>query len=242
MKNFVFFLMCCAALVAGCRWADKPQNSENSEGDTSPGVRLFNADYQPGIKAARLDIDGAACAFKLSDTTGKLFHAELADSTRHFSISQSTDEDVRVIDFRMDKINHGEEHSDSVGVTLRLNPNPVWDLTLKTAASATDFDLSAFKIRNLKINCTAGDVKLKLQPVLPDTWLDINSSVASVALRIPKDAACEVETDSSLGSTDFDGFDKKDDDHYQTPGYSSAKNKIHVKAKVSLASFEIKRF
>ena len=242
MKNLPFVLVFCAALFAGCRWADKPQNSENSGGDTSPGVRLFNADYQPGIKAARLSIDGAACAFKLSDTTGKLFHAELADSTRHFSISQSTDEDVHVVDFRMDKINHGENHSDSVGVTLRLNPNPVWDITLKTAASATDFDLSAFKIRNLKINCAAGDVKLKLQPVLPDTYLDITSSVASVELRISKDAACEVETDSSLGSTDLEGFDKTDDSHYQTPGFSSAKNKIHVKAKVSLASFEIKRF
>jgi hypothetical protein len=239
MKNLAFLLLFSAALFAGCRWADAPKSHD---GKTTAGARVFNADYQPGIKLARLTIDGAACSFKLSDTTGKLFHAGLGDSTRHFSMTQGKDDSSHFVDFKMEKEDDGEKHSDNVDVTLELNPNPVWDLDLKTAASATDFDLSAFKIRNLKINCAAGGVKLKLKPALPDTYLDITSSVAAVDLSIPKDAACEVETDSSLGGTDFEGFDKKDDSHYQTPGFATAKIKIHIKAKVSVAAFNIKRF
>jgi hypothetical protein len=239
MKNPALFLLLSAALFAGCRLGHAPKNDG---GKVATGARSFNADYQPGIKAAQLNIDGAACVFVLADTTGKLFHAELGDSTRHFSLSQSTEDSVHIVNFKMEQEYSNEKHTDSLGVTMTLNPNPVWDITLVTAASATDFDFSAFKIRNLKVNCTAGAFKAKLKPTVPDTYLDITSSVAGVEISIPKDAACEVETESTLGDTELNGFEKKEEGHYQTPGFASAKNKIHIKTKVSLASFEIKRF
>jgi hypothetical protein len=157
-------------------------------------------------------------------------------------MSQSTEDSAQVIGFKMKKEEESQKHTDSLGVTLALNPNPVWDITLNTAASSSDFDLSALKTRSLEVKCAVGVFKAKLQPVMPDTYLDITSNVASVEISIPNGAACEVVTDSSFGGTDLDGFDKKDDSHYQTPGFATAKNKIHVKAKVSLGSFGIKRF
>ena len=34
---------------------------------------------------------------------------------------------------------------------IRLNKNPIWDIKLEIGAGAANFDLTSFKIRNLKI-------------------------------------------------------------------------------------------
>jgi hypothetical protein len=81
-----------------------------------------------------------------------------------------------------------------------------------------------------------------LAPVLADTYVNIDASVASVTIRIPLNAACEVHLESALADNEFPGFDKKDDDNYQTSGFATAKDKIHIKANCSLSSFKIERY
>jgi hypothetical protein len=85
-------------------------------------------------------------------------------------------------------------------------------------------------------------VNVKLTPVLADTYVDINASVADITIRIPQDAACEIHVESALADNNFPGFQKKDDDHYDTPGFAAAKNKIHINANCSLSSFKIERY
>lgn len=242
MKNLAFILLLAVGLFTSCRWDNSSHNDKGDGGKVAAGEREFDVPYKPGVQTARLELSGGACAFTLNDTTGKLFKAEVEDSKRHFSLSQVNQDSVQVVYFKMADKDDEEKHSDSSDVKLQLNPNLQWEIDATTGASSSNYDLSAFKIKKLDIDCNAGAFKVKLRPVLADMNIDLKASVAAVDISIPKDAACEVETDTNLGSTDFAGFDKKDDSHYQTPGFASAKNKIHIKAECSLAAFKIKRF
>jgi len=247
MKNKVLLLLLLAGLVAGCRFKTSKDNDDEDKNTPagavvpSAGSGVYNLDNKAAVKTARLNLEAGAIVVNLSDTTGKLFNAAVTDTTRKFVLSQQTTDSAEVVNFIMKEHNH-VHHSDSANVDLRLNTNPQWDINAKVGAAQCNLDLSKFRIRKLMLNCAAGEVNVKLTPVLANTNVEINASVAAITLRIPQDAACEVHVESALAGNDFPGFQKKDDDHYETSGFASAKNKIHIEANCSLSSFKIERY
>ena len=247
MKNKALLLLILAGIVAGCRFRTSKDNDDDDKGTPGGAVvhssdgGVFNLDNKAGVKTARLNLEAGAIVVNLADTTGKLFNAVVTDTTRKFELSQQTTDSAEVVNFRMKEHKHKFDN-DSSSVDLRLNPNPQWDIKAKVAAAQCTFDLSKFKISKLGLTCAAGDVNVKLTPVLADTYVEINASVAAITLHIPQDAACEVHVESALADDDFPGFQKKDSDHYQTPGFATAKNKIHIRANCSLSSFKIERY
>ena len=247
MKNKALLLLLLTGLVAGCRFRTSKDNDDDDKATPagtvvrSLGGGVFNLDNKAGVKTVRLNLEAGAIVLNLSDTTGKLFNAVVTDTTRKFELSQQTTDSVEVVNFRMKEHKHKFDN-DSSSVELRLNPNPQWDIRAKAAAAQCTFDLSKFKISKFELSCAAGDVNVKLTPVLDNTYVEINASVAAITIRIPQDAACEIRLESALADNDFQGFQKKDGDHYQTPGFATAKNKIHIRANCSLSSFKIERF
>ena len=248
MKNKVLLLLLLAALAAGCRFHASKDNDDDDKGTTPAGTvakaggsSVYNLDNNAAVKTAQLNLDASAIALNLADTTGKLFNAVVRDSTRKFELSQQTTDGAEVVNFIMKEHSH-KLHNDSASVDMRLSTNPQWDIKAKVAAAECDFDLSKFKVSKLRLSCAAGEVNVKLTPVLDNTDVEINASVASVTVRIPKDAACEVQLESALADNDFAGFDKKGDDDYETPGFATAKNKIHIHANCSLSAFKIERY
>jgi hypothetical protein len=245
MKNRALLLLLLAALVAGCHLRmskdDDDMDTPTGAAVRSAGGGVYNLSNKAAVKTARLNLEAGAIVVNLSDTTGKLFNAATTDTTRKFVLSQQTTDSIEVVNFIMEK--HGHKYdNDSSGVDLRLNANLQWEIRAKVAATKSNFDLSKFKISKLALTCAAGQVDVKLTPVLANTNVEINASVSDVTFSIPRDAACEVQLESALVSNDFQGFQKKDDDHYETPGFATAKKKIHIKASCSLSSFKIVRY
>jgi len=247
MKNKALLLLLLAALVAGCRFRTSKDNDDDDNGTPAgtvvrpAGSGVYSLDSKAGLRTARLNLEAAAIVVNLSDTTGKLFNAAVTDTTRKFELSQQTTDSGEVVNFILKEHKHNFKN-DSASVDLRLNTSPQWDISAKVAAAQCSFDLSKFKVGKLWLHCAAGQVNVKLTPVLADTYVDINASVADITIRIPQDAACEIHMESALAENDFPGFQKRDDDHYETSGFATAKNKIHIKANCSLSSFKIERY
>jgi len=74
------------------------------------------------------------------------------------------------------------------------------------------------------------------------TDVDVQTGVSGVDISIPQNAACSVETDSGLSDNHFEGFTKTSDNNYETPGYASAKNKMHIHISGGLSGFNVKRY
>jgi hypothetical protein len=247
MKKKALLLLLSAGLIAGCHPGTSKDNDDDDMDTTAgtvvhnAGSQVYNLNNKAAVKTAQLNLETSAINVNLSDTTGKLFNAVVNDTTRKFVLSQQTAGPAEVVDFMMKEHNR-KYHNDSASVELRLNASPQWDIKAKAGATKCNFDLSKFKISKFQLTCAAGEVNVKLAPVLDNTNVEINATVADVTIRIPQDAACEVHLESTLADNDFQGFRKKDDNHYETSGFATAQNKIHIKANCSLSSFKIVRY
>jgi hypothetical protein len=126
--------------------------------------------------------------------------------------------------------------------SMRLNPNPIWDIDVETGATQLNFDLSKFKVKALKLHGGAASFNVKMGQPQSMTDVDISTGVSSVEVSIPQNAACSIQTDSGLSSNNFDGFNKSADNNFETPGYSAAKNKMHIHISGGLSDFKVRRY
>ena len=125
---------------------------------------------------------------------------------------------------------------------IKLNSNPVWDINVETGATKLDFDLSKFKIKNLTLKGGAASFDVKLGNPLVSTNVEVSTGVSEVNISVPKEAACSIRTNSGLSSNEFEGFDKKDNSLYETPGFDAAKNKIYIHMSGGVSDFKVNRY
>lgn len=226
------------------------QNDDDTTGNVNgrgmvkiEGNSQFNEPFHPDVKIAKLNISGGASTYYLSDTTNELFQANTKEYGASYEYTHHVDDSVYVLNFEMKKSPNWNfrRHKDN-SATFKLNSMPVWDIHVETGASKLDFDVSKFKIRNMKVEGGAAAFNIKLGQPLKTTRLDVETGVSDVQVKIPADAACSVETDSGLSSNKFDGFNKTSDDHYETPGFRNAANKIYIRLSGGVSDFKVNRY
>jgi hypothetical protein len=227
------------------------QDKNDFDGDDNNGTGIvkvegnsqFNEPFHPDAHIAKLNISGGASTYYLSDTTNELFQASTKEYGASYKYTHHVDDSVYVLNFEMKKSPNWNfrRHSDN-SATFKLNSMPVWDIHVETGASKLDFDLSKFKIRNMKVEGGAAAFDIKLGQPLSVTRLDVETGVSDVQVKIPANAACSVDTDSGLSSNKFDGFNKTSDNHYETPGFSNAANKIYIRLSGGVSDFKVNRY
>ncbi len=210
------------------------------------GNKSFDEPYTVGTRIAQLNISGGGTTYNLSDTTNQLLSATTKEFVGNYEFSHHMADSVYVLDFEMKKLHTnsftwGDKDKKNTA-TFKLNPIPEWEINVDAGATALDFDLTKFKIRKVKLDGRAASFKVKLGQPLATTNVDVSTGMADVNISIPKNAACRVTTDSGLSSHNFDGFTKKNDDGYETPGYASAKNKIIISIDGGMSSFHVTRY
>jgi hypothetical protein len=229
-------------------------NDNNNDGDDDDdndnkgvvkveGNSTFSEPFHAEAAIAKLNISGGATSYQLSDTTNQLFEAYTKEHGGKYVFSHSLTDSVAVLNFKMNsqtRFFSGKNKSNKA--TLKLNSNPIWDMDISVGAANIDFDLTKFKIRNLTFNGGAAACDIKLGQPLENTKIDVSTGAADVHIRIPKNAACKIVSDSGLSSEDFEGFTKTSDNHYETAGFAAAKNKISIKLDGAFTGFKVTRY
>lgn len=230
---------------------DSDDDDDDSDSTSHGVVRLqesniFNKDYAPDMKLARLNISGGGTEYTLNDTTSQLFKAETKEFFGKYEFNTTKEDSVYVINLSK-KHNKGmhfdtDDKDKSNLANIKLNPNPIWDMNIETGASKLDFDLSKFKIRNFILKGGAASFEVKLGNPLTTTNVEVSTGVSEVKISVPTGAACSIRTNSGLSSNNFDGFDKKDDNLYETPGFAAAKTKILIHLTGGVSDFKVNRY
>ncbi|WP_183556548.1 LiaI-LiaF-like domain-containing protein [Mucilaginibacter sp. SP1R1] len=209
------------------------------------GSSIFNKEYTPDAKLARLDISGGGTTYNLSDTTSQLFKAETKEFYGKYEFNSSKEDSVYVLSLKM-KNNKGwhfdANDNKSNLANIKLNSNPVWDINVETGATKLDFDLTKFKIKSLTLKGGAASFNVKLGNPVVNTNVEVSTGVSEVNISVPKEAACSIHTSSGLSSNEFGGFDKKDNSRYETPGFDAAKNKIYINMTGGVSDFKVNRY
>jgi len=210
------------------------------------GNRRFDTTYaqpfDPSVKAAKLTLNGGASIYKISDTTNQLFRADAMLFHSRYGLNGHKEDSIYTMDLTMKSKSSTQFGTQSDSVNLKLNLAPIWDITVNTGETDLDFDLSKYKLRNFKIDGSAGSFSVKLGSPFAQTIVRIGVGAADVTISIPKSAACRIEEHAAISSTTFNGFDKKVDGSYQTAGYSSAKNKILIYFVGGVSDFKVQKY
>src|ERR1700761_6740961 len=210
------------------------------------GNSTFNEPYLASAKVARLNISGGGATYNLHDTTNQLFTANTKEFFGKYEYNHHQEDSVYVMDFSMKDNKNGHFNwgtGDKSNVAdLKLNLNPEWEINVETGASKIDFDLSKYKLRSLVLKGGAASFTARIGQPLATTNVQVSTGVSEVTVEIPQNAACRIETDSGLSSTNYDGFTKKDDDHFETAGFEAAKNKIYIHMTGGLSDFKVRRY
>lgn len=90
---------------------------------------------------------------------------------------------------------------------LKLNSEIIYDLSIKTGAISTDFNLSDFKVEKLYIKSGVSNINL----VLPqyDSKIIIDTGVSNIDIAIPKNVGAIVNIDSGIAIKNLDDFIKR---------------------------------
>lgn len=235
----IFFLF--QGLKPSSLFGDVEMKEINSSGQTS----TFSHEYTNEIKIAHLTISGGAVKYEIAQVSNKLIDIEAHSLVNSFSLSTRVSEDKATLDFTQ----KGKGTLKQKGLksenraTIRLNPNPIWDINLEIGAGAADFDLKAFKIRNLTIEGGVSSVKLVLgMPAENKSIIDFEGGVSSLDIKIPKEASCLIRSESALSSLKFPGFIKQEDGTYINENYTSTSKRFEITLENGLSSIKVSRY
>ncbi|HTD40709.1 MAG TPA: hypothetical protein VK671_08820 [Mucilaginibacter sp.] len=204
---------------------------------------VFVVPYSNTIKSSTLNIEGSSAVFKLRDETSSLFSADTKTKNNKYHFEGKKEGAAYVMN--LSSQNDGKKSNFAQGddsVRIRLNINPEWGINIKAGAAEFDFDLSKYKVKSIKLDGGAGSFIIKLGQPLATTDINISTGAAEVKFTIPQNAACHITKSSAFSSNDFEGFIKKGDSDYETPGFDAAKNKFYIHFSGAMSSFEVKRY
>lgn len=221
---------------------DKDDDNDNDEHISSTlSNSTYSEPWSPEIKTAQLNISGGATSYTLNDTTADLLNATTEEYNGRYNFDHHIADSTAYIDLKMktDHIMVGNGKSNKA--EIRLSNKPVWDINIKGGADELKFNLSRFKIRNLKLSGGATDYTINMGMPLAVTNVNIEAGVSDITINVPKDAACQVTTSTGLSSNNIDGFSKVGDNHYETSNFNSAANKLYIHFSGGISDFKVNR-
>ena len=213
----------------------------NSSNDTEEiDQRIFEA-YDSTITEANLTFDAAAGDFTINQSTDDLFEFEKDGNLGRYTYSIKELGPKREISIELEKghiINADLKNK----VTIKLNPNPDWDVKVDVGAANIELDLASFKIRKLNIDGGASSINLRLGTLQPESKIKINSGASSITIKVPREFACEVNTSTVLSSKDLEGFNKVGNGTYVTPDFSEKAKNIVIDVEAAVSSLTVERY
>lgn len=216
--------------------------TDRTEEDTKAAT-FFREPYIAGTRSAILNIEGGATSYILRDTASELFTANVKKNYGKYAVFKFSTDSTETVDFKMTgEANWDMKKSASNQVIMTLNPQPIWDINLETGAGKSNFDLTKFKIRKIKLEGGVAKFDIKLGNLNKTTVVEVESGVSKINIAIPESAGCEIKTDSGLSSLDFKGFTKLSDNAYQTPNFNAAQQKITIHLEGGLSKFKVERY
>lgn len=216
---------------------DTEWNDEN----WTPEEQVLTEPWDSAVKIASFKLDAGAGKFTIDDTTGSMIYFHKSGNLGPYTLESYDDEEGRKLHINMEgeNISLGEVKNE---VRIMLNSEPVWDVEINAGAAEMDIDLTPFKVRSFKMGSGAASVQLKLGASLDSTRVQIEMGAASLKIRVPKEAGCQVKSESLLSSRKMEGFDKIKSGLYQTPGFDKAGRKIIIDLKAAASDFKVERY
>ncbi|PJA98588.1 MAG: hypothetical protein CO128_06765 [Ignavibacteriales bacterium CG_4_9_14_3_um_filter_30_11] len=210
--------------------------------DSDRTYATFSEEYDPIVKSAKLYFNAGAGAFKLKQSTNKLFFVNSEGLKYGYSFKKD-DDNFAVINFWGKQSNvrwFRKQFKNRTAIELNVNPN--WILDFNLGASSMDFDLSQYNITKLNIDMGAASLNLKLGIPRTETKVIIDAGASSMDIYVPELVGCQIDADINLSSKNFKGFEKIKSGLYRTTNFAESIKKIYFNIDSGVSSISISRY
>ncbi len=228
--------------TSGSKWNSIRGEEISSENNQ---LSLLSRDYDEKVDYAKLNIEGGAVEYTISETSSKLIDIEANSSFSSFSLSSILTDGKAVLDFTQkgtEEITRKRLKTENKA-SIRLHQAPIWDINLEIGAGSANFDLKAFKIRNISIDGGVSAIKMTLgMPAEEISKIDFEGGLSSLDIQIPTQAGCVIYVESALSSLKFPGFVKQVDGSYLSDNYNGSSKKFEIKLENGLSSIKVIRY
>lgn len=207
----------------------------------------YSESYSPDIKTCNLNIEGGMGKFIIKSSTDDLITAKSYGYFGNYDFTVNKGSDYADIDLTPES-NHvnfpGFNKSKKSRIEVKLNTAPIWNISLKTGASDSYFDLSEFKVKECLIETGASHSKIKLGDLLDEAKVDVQMGAASLEILIPSSVGCKIDGEMVLMSRDINGFTKhkNGESYYISDNYETATKKIFINVEGGVSSIKVDRY
>ena len=241
------------AVISAFRTDDR-QGAEVYEGQTdetdderpTPLRRdRFAEPMDSSVREATFQFDGGAGTFVIAAAADSLVEASTRTTVGGYSMSVNRTPETHAAEVSLQLNDNGLHIRGGKlenRVEVNLNPAPLWNFDLDFGAGRADLDLTAYAVRTLTLDAGAADVEVKLGDRAAESWVEIESGVASVTLNVPKTVGCQIELDGALNDSNLEGFSEVGRNLFRTPDYDRAAKKLTIRYEGGLSRVKVKRY
>lgn len=236
MVLLIIFMIGAAATTS---WFHRDFNFASGEGYQQE----FEEPIAPDTHQATFRLQSGAGRFFIRDTTSQLIKASTEVNFGKYVLTrEESDHSAYVtLDFRGRSRgwNFGNTHN---RVDVRLNSNPTWTIYLEVGAASGDFDLTPYKVEELRIDAGASSMKVRLGDKSEETRVKVKTGASSTTIEVPESVGCEVQLETALSGKRIRGFDKISGSRYQTSNFDSAAKKIYIDVSAGVSQIRVDRY
>jgi len=233
----LIFFMIAAAATSG--WFHRDFDFVAGEGYQ----QKFEEPLAPKTQKATFRLQSGAGRFFIRDTTMQLIKAETEVNFGKYVISreQSDNSTYVTLDLRgrSKGWNFGGGHN---RVDVQLNSTPSWNIYIEVGAASGNFDLSPFKVEELRIDAGASSMKVRLGDQSEETRVKVKTGASSTSIEVPESVGCEVRLETALSGKRITGFDKISKNRYQTSNFETAVKKIYIDVSAGVSQIRVDRY
>jgi hypothetical protein len=162
-------------------------------------------DLDDDIEHVELDLDYGAGELSISGSKGYLFSNKVRTSDPNDpDIEESSNGTVMTIDIGRNTEDFRMGQWESNKWDVKLSPDVTYDLSLDYGAVDAKIDLTRLKVDTLDLNTGVSSTEIEFGNY--PTKVQIDTGMADVLLRFPKDMPVKITHDGGLSSTNFEGF------------------------------------
>jgi hypothetical protein len=220
---------------------DWDKYKEDHQTDKEWKTQTLQEPFDSTIVYAELNLDAAAGAFQLTDTTTELIYFDRQGYWGDYSMTSEDIDDKAIISLTLQN-SHVNLPNEGHKVNIKLNKTPMWDFNFDIGAASINFDLSNYKTRSIDIDGGAASITVKLGDRYYETNMSIDAGASSLVIEIPENSGCEVQANTVLSSRNLDGFSKTGDRTFQTDNFQSSGNKIYITIDAAVSSLTVNRY
>jgi hypothetical protein len=206
-------------------------------------TQSFEEPMSPGTEHATFRLQSGAGKFIIRDTTTQLVKAQTEVSFGKYDMSrEQTDNSTYVtLDFRGRSrswnFRHGRNRAE-----VQLNTRPIWNVYVDVGAASANFDLTPYKVEELRLNAGASSLKVRLGDRSEETRVRIKTGASSTTVEVPESVGCEVRLHTALSGKRIRGFEKVSSNRYQTANFEDAAKKISIDVEAGVSQVTVERY